>query len=364
MALTLPSVNIYFSQLASSFVERSSRGNAILIIKDDTNKSFNTKEYALSTDADQDKSLYDATNFQYIKDAMVGLPNKVTVVRVDAEATLSDALKIVSGLETGWITLADGTASEYNDLAIWIKQMEAQKKTFKAAVFKPTNPPDCQHVVSLCNEKVTFSDSRGEETGEKFLPSLVGFLAGANILHGTTFLAMSNLKIAQEPDNVDKELNSGKLVLINDEGTVKIGLGINTLTTLDDMHTADMQKITITETQDMMLDDIRRTFRENHVGKYRNNIDKQYVFINAINNYFKSLTKVENGEVLDETYDNKSFIDVEAQRQAWIAAGKEAAASWTEAQVKNNAYKNFLFLDADVKMVDMMENLTFKISMF
>lgn len=364
MALTLPNVNIYFSQLANSFVERSARGNAILIIRDDTSKTVTTKEYSLLSEVDSDKSLYTSANLQYIKDCMVGLPNKIIVVRIDKLGAFADALKIVQGLEAGWVTLADGTTNEYNDLAIWTKQMETLKRTFKSAVFNPTTPADCQHVVSLSNSKVTFLDSRAEVTGEKFLPSLVGFLAGSNVMHGTTFLKMSNLKSVQEPTDIEEDLNLGKLVLINDNGEVKIGLGINSLTTLDETHTSDMQKITITETQDMILDDIRSTFRKKYVGKYRNNVDNQYVFINAINNYFKSLTTIENGEVLDETYDNKTFIDIEAQRQAWIAAGKQEAASWNEPQIKNNAFKNSLFLGADVKMLDMIENLTFKISMF
>ena len=42
--ITLPQIDIMFKQLANTFVERSERGIPILIIRDNTDKSFNIKE--------------------------------------------------------------------------------------------------------------------------------------------------------------------------------------------------------------------------------------------------------------------------------------------------------------------------------
>lgn len=36
MAVTLPKINIIFKQLATSFIQRSERGIAILVVRDDT----------------------------------------------------------------------------------------------------------------------------------------------------------------------------------------------------------------------------------------------------------------------------------------------------------------------------------------
>ena len=85
MSINLPQINIIFKQLASSFIERSERGNVILIVKDDTDKTFTSKVYNQQTDLDADKALYTADNYTYISDCFLGKPNKVTVVRVDAK---------------------------------------------------------------------------------------------------------------------------------------------------------------------------------------------------------------------------------------------------------------------------------------
>lgn len=359
MSVSLPNIDIKFSQLAYTFVERSERGNAILILKDDTNKTLNTKVYKLITDVTADAALYTATNLQYIKDCMVGLPNTVTVVRVDTTATFADALKIVAGLNTGWVGFAEGTAADYETLSVWTKQMETNKKTFKSAVYKPTNTPNCRHVVELSNDKVTFTDSRGQVTGDKFIPSLIGFLAGCNVLKGTTYLVMSNLTSVVEPVDVNASLNAGKLALINDEDNVKIGLGINSLTTFDTTQTEDFRFIEIVEAQDLILDDIRSTFKNNFVGKYKNNTDNQMIFVSGINAYFKSLADL---DVLDKNSTNKADIDTVSQRNAWIAVNPDAV-NWNDAKVRANAFKKQVFLAGNTKILFSMADLKFNISM-
>lgn len=369
MAVELPNIDIVFKQLASSFINRSSRANVILIIRDDTNKTFNTKEYTLETDAEKDTALYTSENLQYIKDTFVGLPGKVTVVRIDKTGgNIGDALSIVAGLGNGWIGIAEGTLAEgesstvtadEDTLATWVKQMEQQKKTFKAAVFSPTVPPDCKHVVVLNNPKVVFKDSRGEQTGDKFIPTLLGYLAGANVGKGTTYMSMGNLSSVTQPADVTAALNAGQLVLINDEGTVKIGLGINSLTTLDESHTEDEKFIEIVEAQDMMLDDIRSTFKNNYIGKYKNKLDNQIIFISAVNTYLNELAKQ---GVLDDEFSNKSDIDVDTQRQAWVASDPSAS-TWSDTKVKQNAYKRQLFLTGNVKILFSMTDLSFSINM-
>lgn len=369
MAVELPNVDIVFKQLASTFTNRSARANAILIIRDDTNKTFKTKEYTLESDAEKDIALYTSENLQYIRDAFVGLPGKVTVVRIDKTGgNIGDALTIVAGLGNGWVGIAEGTVAEGESstvttdedaLSTWIKQMELQKKTFKAAVFNPTTPPNCKHVVVLNNPKAVFKDSRAEQTGDKFIPTLLGYLAGANVEKGTAYMVMSNLKSVTQPIDVNVALNTGQLVLINDEGNVKIGIGINSLTTLDESHTEDEQYIEIVEVEDMMLDDIRSVFKNKYISKYKNKLDNQIIFISAVNSYLNELAKQ---SILDDEFSNKSDIDVDAQREAWITTDPTAA-SWSDAKVRQYAYKRQLFLTGNVKILFSMTDLNFSINM-
>jgi len=360
--MQLPNIDISFKQQASSFVARSQRGLVILIVKDETNITFNTKEYTLVTEVEKDVPLYTTSNLQYIKDCMLGLPNKVIVIRIAIAGVLADALAIAEGYNTGWICIADGIKTEMDTLATWAKQIRLAKKTFKAVVFEPTAPSDDEGVVELGNAEVTFLDTRSIVTSEKFLPTLTGFLAGANVEKGTTYLAMSNLDstTAMSDTDINEQLNLGKLMLINDEGVVKIGLGINSLTELDETHTEDMQQIEVIEVKDMILDDIRKTFKNSFIGKYRNNPDNQIIFISAVNGY---LTALADSTILDKNFANVSAIDVEAQRKAWVDAGTAEAALWTDAIVKNNSFKRQMFLSGQIKILQSLTDLDFSISM-
>lgn len=363
MSVQLPDIDITFKQLASSFVERSERGNVLLILKDDTDKTFATKEYSLITDVTADAEKYMPSNLQYVKDAMVGLPNKVTVIRIDTTAALADALSLASGYSTGWIGIAEGTPEEQEELSVWIKQQRLLKKTIKGVVYNSGVAPDSEAVVNLCTDKVIFRDNRGQQTGDKFISSLLGFLAGCNVVKGSTWLEMTNLTgvTAMEDDDINTALQSGKFILKNDEGKVRIGAGINSLTTLGTDKTEDFKYIEIIETQDLILDDIRKTYKNEFIGKYRNKTDNQMLFVSSVNVYFKNLANSDS-EILDSNYNNTSYIDTVAQKNAWIAVNPDAK-DWNEAKVKSMAYKRKMFLAGNIKILQSMTDLAFNITM-
>ncbi|MBY6846791.1 phage tail sheath protein [Clostridium botulinum] len=360
MANTLPNINILFKQRAATFTQRG--GVAILLLKDDTDKNFNTAEYKTLTDLELDEAKYTANNLQYIKDTLLGKPSKVVVIRIDTEKEVTDALNIIKNLYTsGWITLVSENKADHETLINWIKtRRDTDKKTFKAIVFGPTTPPDYEGVVVLGNEKVIFKDNtRGEKAGYEFLPTLLGYIASAGVDTGTTYMVMENLKSVSEPASTNQEIQAGKLILINDENMVKIGLGVNSLTTFT-QDKEDFSLIEVIETMDLIKDDIRKTFKNNYIGKFKNKLDNQMLFISAVNTYFSNLAA---RDVLDNFYNNESFIDTGAQRKAWVDSGKAEAKEWDDSTVKNNTFKRKLFLGANIKISTSMTDLTLVITM-
>ena len=366
MAINLPIIRITFKQLAASFIKRSERGNVILIIKDDTDKTFKFKEYTQEIDLIADKALYTTENYTYISDCFLGKPSKVTVVRIDdIEGVFADALDIVKGLEIGWIGIIEGTSTQADQdaLVAFVKAQRANKKNFKCAVFSPTTPPDDKGVVVLGNANVTFKDSRATQTGDKAIPSLIGYLAGANVMKGTTYTILSNLANVEEPADVNEAINSGQLVLINEDAEVKIGSGINSLTDppegYPDGTENDESYIEIVEAEDMMQDDIYKAFKAGYIGVLKNNLDNQMLFINEINQYFKGLANI---DVLDNQYNNIADIDIDTQREALNKSGVDVS-KMTDAQIKQFTYKRDMYLKADIKILFAMENLNFGITM-
>lgn len=360
--IKLPGIEVTFKQLAGTLIERSERGTAILVIKDDTDKSFNYKEYSSITSADKDAALYSETNMQYIRDVFGYALNKVAIVRIDKTGGLmADALSTIErSIKTGWITIADGLPADWTALVSWLKNKEASGSTYKAVVYKAT-APDCKHIVNFYNDKVTFADARGEKTGEAYCPSLLGILASCNVRRGSTYFKCANLKSVTEVVNSDTAVGSGQFVLINDVDSVKVALGDNSLTSTDGITaTEDMKFIDTVEVMDLISEDITRVFKNEYLGNFKNNYDNQILLISAINTYFQQLA---NDNVLDRNYVNHVDVDVAAQKQAWVGIGKTEAETWTDQQVKANAFKRTVFLMADLKILGSMENLKFTVNL-
>lgn len=362
MTVSMPNIDVSFRQKAASFIERSERGYAILIVKDDTNKEFDYKEYDIITDVK--KSDYTTENYKYIMDIFTFAPYKTCVVRIDTTTdTISDALNIIlQNVKTGWITIADGSEDDFNKLSSWIKTQNSKKKTYKAVVYNVKVSPDEMHIVNFANEKITFLDTeRGEKEGKSYCPSLIGILAKCNVTKGCNYFKCSNLSKVTEVDDRDEALSNGKFILINDGADVRVARGINSLNTTNGINiTEDMKEIEVVEAMDLMKDDISTTFKEDYLGGgYKNKYDNQILFISAVNGYFKKLS----GTVLDEEYENKADINVELQRQAWISAGKNEAKDWTDIQVRKNTFKRSLFIGANAKILQSMVDLNFIINL-
>lgn len=361
MPVTMPQIEILFKQLAASLVLRSERGYAILIIRDDTSAMFNYKEYTEITELEKDSALYNAENLQYLKDIFTFAPYRACVVKIGESGSIADALTILEGnVKTGWVTIAEGTPEDFATLASWTKSKEANKKYYKSVCYKAATT-DCKHIVNFVNDKVTFNDARGEVTGEKYCPSLIAILAVCNINRAATNYICSNLSRVTPVTDNNAAVGSGKFILINDVDTVKIAVGVNSLTTTDGKtSTEDMKYIDFVEAMDLIYDDIFSTFKT-YQGPYKNKLDNQILFISSVNGYFKSLAKT---DVLDIEYNNVADININAQREAWIESGKEEAKTWTDAKVKNSAFKRSVFLKGDIKILEAMENLMFDISLF
>jgi hypothetical protein len=361
MTVNMPIIDIEFQQLSSSLIDRSERGIAIIIIKDVTAGAVSYKEYSDIATFGADESLYTPVNYQYLNDIFAYALNEVVVVNMGESGTLGDALTTIqTNVSSGWITIADGLQTDYNTLASWIKSTELLKQSYKAVTYKATTT-DCKHIVNFYNDNVTFvdSDGRGQVTGEKYCPSLIGILASCNILRGSTYFKCSNLKHVTEVADRNVALEAGQFILVNDGSDVRIGLGINSMVTLVENDTEDMKFIDIIEALDLMTDDITNVFKNTYLG-FKNKYDNQVLFISAVNTY---LSDIADADVLDDEYKNLVDINVAKQRLAWIGSGKTEASTWSDTQVKTTTFKRSVFLGGDVKVLGAMENLNLDISL-
>lgn len=355
---TVPSIEVNFKQLATTLIERSERGTAILLLnetKDEVEtKSFTTMVY--KSVADINEELYSEENLKFIKSCLSYTPYELVVISGNSTTFKDFVPYIKKARPTGWIAFA-GEYEPQADLASWIKSMELAGHTYKAVGL--TDKTDCMQYVYF-NQKGT--DENGETVeAEDYLASLLGILANCNISRGATNYVCKDLVTVVEPEVLDKAVTAGQLVLVNDSDGVKILTGINSLTTLDgDTATEDMQYIETVEAMNLIKDDIRSEFKNTYQGRFKNKLTNQLLFIGAVINYFSELA-AEN--VLDDEYDNTAEVDVETQKAAWIGVGRSEAVDWDDDTVRRRTFKRSVFVAADIKILNCMENLKFTVTM-
>ena len=352
----LPSIEIIFKQLAVTAVKRSQLGIVGLIVNE-VGKNWTMKEYKTVIDINPDD--YSAEVLPLVKDTFEYTPNKVLVFNNGA-GTLADTLKIVAQERVNWIGLAyDGSSGDTATLVSWIKSVRKAGKTYKAVVFKATKA-DNKGIVNLMNDKVTFVDGRGEVDGWQYIPSVLGMLAGLPMTRSATSFLCGNLKEVSIFDEIDDVIDKGGFCLYKDEGDIRVARACTSLEEITQDETEDMKDIIIIESMDLMRDDIYSTFKK-WIGKYKNKYDNQVLFFTAINAYFKEL---EREDILDKEYDNYSQVDVEAQRLAWLGVGKKEVEDWDDEKIKKLTFKKKVFMKANIKILNAVEDFKFTINMF
>jgi len=334
----MPKIDIIFKSLGASAIRRLEGGRtAVLIIKDSTDKTFTFAEYKSTADLDsKEQKKYTVENIQYIKDVLEGTPKKVLVARMDiptteGESGLADLLKVIKGkIEMNcWVGIADATQQETDDLISFVKDsVKNDKKRYKALVYK-ANASDDMHVINLTNEDAS-----------KYVPYLLGYLAGLSLDMSTIAKPLQKLDMIKEHDDLEEAINKGEFVLYNDEGEVRVARGINSLVTTGQGITDDMKFILIIEVMDL--------------------IDNQMLLIGAINSYFKALA---NDLLLDPNFNNKAMVDIEQQRLNNIPKYGEEVKAWDDNKVMEMTVGTNVYLTGNIKILNAMEDFKFEIEM-
>lgn len=357
MALGMPSIEVTFKQLAATAVRRSSRGVLALVVRDDT---ADTPEIAsFTTYLDIKEGAYTEENMAMIKQAFTGQPAKVIIVKQAVDGTTEALKTALDSILFNWLTMATSSESDQEAIVAYTQNRNKTRKgkKVKALVYNVATADDIQ-IVRFTTEKAVMDKT--EVAGWKLLARIAGVLAGLPMTRSATYYELADIQSVTEPKDMDKEVDDGNLFLFNDEGVVRIARAVNSLTTTGTTYTEDMKSIAIVEAMNLMEEDIYTTFKNDYLGKYKNSYDNQSLFIAAVNGYFKDLSKE---EILDPNYSNLAGVDVEAQRNAWLTAGKPEASEWDELTVKKNTFKRKVFLAGNVKILDAMEDLFFPITM-
>lgn len=346
----LPNINIEFKTKGSSAINRSSRGIVAVILKDDTASGKPLE--VLSSITDVDFTTFTKRNYEYLKLIFEGQPSKVLVLRIKADTTeYAEALKSIKDLKFNYLTIPALEPADLMVVSAWIKeQREKNKKTFKAVL--PECVADHEGIINFTANNIKSILSETVFTAAEYAARIAGVLAGLPLSRSSTYFALSDIVSADTPSDPDERIDKGELIIVFDSEKYKIGRGVNSLTTFTSEKGEDFGKIKIIEGIDLYNDDIRSTFEDLYVGKFRNDYDSKQAFVAAVNAYNREL----EGDVLDAGHDNKTQVDITAQRLYLDKKGIDTSGMDDTAIAKANTGSK-VFISGNIKFVDAMEDL-------
>lgn len=358
----LPNIDIVFKQKAVTAVLRSERGILAILVADEK-QTEGVKRFTYKRGADVSDKDYSAENYTAIKRAFDVAVNKVHVFRYASTVELKDVFKEVEKVRINYI--CTNVKANQQELANYARQYNTDNQGHKiVCVVANVETADSKYIINLKGTGGTLKDDKAV-TAEDYVIRIASTLCNLPMNRSLTYYVFSDLK-TWDDSYIDSEnpigawITKGYLTLINDDDEVKCGRAVNSLVTFTSTDTEDMSHIIIVESMNLILEDIYTTFKDYYVGKYKNTLSNQRLFISSVNSYFRTL---QGEEILDDAYDNHAGIDIETQRNAWTSIGKTEAEDWTDLKVQQMSFRTNVYLAGDVKITNCMEDLHFEIAL-
>lgn len=349
--LTMPTLMVAFQQRANTAVARSQKGTVAFVIRDAAANSAD-QTYALASTGQIPKTLGTA-NQDAVRRVFQGSPKKVLLYVMGAEAVISAQSPLLTWLGTQKFDYLAGpddlTAEEAAALKKWVVEQRSDNSAIYKAVL-PDTVADSEAIVNFCAQEIL---AGGETfTAAAYCGRIAGLIAGTPMTQSVTYAALAEVEDIHRmtPVEMDAAVGAGKLILYHDGEKVKLGRGVNSLTTTEGKGDV-WKKIKLVEILDMIAQDIRLTIQDKYIGKVSNSYDNKLQLVTAIKTYLQSLAR--DGLIeADFTVD----IDLDSQR-AWLESQGTPTVDMSDQQVRQANTGSQVFLALTVKPVDAMEDV-------
>lgn len=307
-----PTFSVIFKELAVQAIQKQKRGTVIMILEDETSADLDRVTY--KTLGDVKKSDWTSANYDLLTLAFLGNPTEVVVLKAETEfSDLQTKLNYYSNY-----TLCYPTASASDMLAIknYINA-QRQKNNYSIAVLGSMTGADAQYIVNFTTTgiKAKINDAEKTFTAGDYTTRIAGALSGLPNTRSLTYFELPEVYDCKLAQDADAEVKKGNLIILQQDGSFKLGRAVNSLATLTDGITEAFQKIRVSNIMDMIANDIISTFRLYYVGKYTNNYTNKLRFIGAINAYLRDLAlegllEIENQNEVQISYEKtKSYLE-------------------------------------------------------
>lgn len=345
----MPQILIRFKTAGGTALRRSARGQAVILVPGSQwqVRSFSRMEQAQEVSPAERKLL---------QLCFLGGPARVRLATYDpeqAEKALEEGCRLAEG---GWLCAPE---MDQDRVAEAVREKRAQSRPVRAVV-STEESPDCEGVVNLAGGQIRVRLEGQPETvtAAQYCARVAGILAGLSLRESATYYSLPEAEDFSPYDDPEGETDSGRLILDRGSDGIRLGRAVTSLVTLKNPGDRAFQKIKTVEGVDLIRGDIRSAFESEYVGKVLNDYDSKLLLVTAINSYFAGL----EGSVLDAGGGSRASVDLEAQRE-WLENQGVDTGTMSDTAILSANTGSEVFLRAEVRFADAMEDLTFEITM-
>ena len=355
MVNTQPKFKVDFKELAILAIQRQKRGDVVIILDDATNDDIDTIVYKSFDEVKA--SDWSEDNYKRIWLAFLGTPSKVVAVKVDNSTgtTFTDTLAKLATFSNYTLCMPEASTSQQTAIKTFINN-ERNKNNFSRAVLANATSPDAKYIINFVSAgdiTAKLSDEAEDFTAGDYTCRIAGALSGLAASRSLTYFELPEIVEAPLSANPDADVAAGKLVILHQDGSYKLGRAVNSLVTLTDGVTEAFQKIRVVDIMDTIANDIIATFRLYYVGKYTNNFTNKNRFVGAVNAYLAELAAE---GLLEPENDNEVEISY-SKNKAYLEAKGIDTSNMTYIQILKANTGSKVLLDGVCSPTDAMEDL-------
>lgn len=351
--MSLPSVNITFTDAAKTLLQRTDRGIVGMILKDTAPE----KNPAVITSADEIPSNFSEASRKRITEALTGYersPLRILAYVVGAAAeNYTDALAYFAGVKIDWLCAPTAeTDKQVDTIKDWvIDQRENEKSRVKAVL--PNCEANNEGIVNFTTKTAT--DGTDTFTTEQLCARIAGIFASIPLTMSATYVELPELTGCSSVSRSDLEAadTSGKFIIFWDGEKVKTGRAVNSLTGLTKSN--QWKKIRVVSIMDIIRGDLTELAEDNYIGRYPNTYDNKCVLLGAVKEYFEDLireTALASADVAFNMDRIKEYLTKEGVDYS----------SMTDTEIKQHRTGSYVFLKATIGILDAIEDIELDIT--
>lgn len=356
----LPEIVITFKQKASAAIARSQRGMVAVLLQDDTAEQFLTP---CTRWKDVKETEWTAESLKALKLIFKGGPRQVLVVRMlktEGSLDLAGTLEQIMHINIDYLCYPGYQTSDLTTLREFITEAHEKGKKVKAVL--PGVEADDMHIINFASNYVTAKWIDEEQpvtyTAAEYCCRVAGILAGLPLTKSCTFYVLDEVVDADIPEDPDKAIDDGKLVIVFDGEKHKIGRGVTSLQTVTPETPEAFKKIKIVEGMDVIRHDIFSTFEGSYVGEVVNSYDNKQLFVGAVNDYLRAMQNA----ILNAEAENAVRISAEGNKDYLEMRGIDTT-DMTEQELLEADTGSYMILEGTCTFLDAAEDLRLDMSM-